>query len=130
MAFRGGAFAPGVPVQAVCVRYPHKHFDLSWTSEIDMPFHCWRMLSQLVAHMEVEWLPVHYPSKAEQADPLLFAKNVRASMAKCLNVPVTEHSYDDTYFGMHLLRSQGRCLCLIPSSYAVWRRSMHTAPTC
>jgi lysophosphatidylcholine acyltransferase/lyso-PAF acetyltransferase len=98
LAFRGGAFAPGVPVQPVCVRYPHQHFDVCWSSEVDMPFHCWRLLSQVVAHMEVEYLPVHFPTKAEQADPILFANNVRQSMANALRVPVTEHSYDDVYF--------------------------------
>ena len=41
-------------------------------------------------------------SAAEKADAILFAGNVRSEMAKEMHVPVTEHSYEDVFFAMHM----------------------------
>lgn len=38
---------------------------------------------------------MYYPNEAEKADPKLFAENVRAIMADYLNVPITNHTYED-----------------------------------
>jgi lysophosphatidylcholine acyltransferase/lyso-PAF acetyltransferase len=49
--------------------------------------------------MEIEYLPVYKPSKEEAggdwASSKLFAKNVRAKVAEAMDVPCTEHSYED-----------------------------------
>jgi lysophosphatidylcholine acyltransferase/lyso-PAF acetyltransferase len=45
--------------------------------------------------MEVQYLPVYYPSDEEKSDPKLFANNVRQVMARALGVPTTEHAYED-----------------------------------
>ena len=42
--------------------------------------------------MEVEYLPVYYPSEEEKKNPALYSRNVRAKMATALNIPVTEHT--------------------------------------
>ncbi|KAH7433311.1 hypothetical protein KP509_07G063300 [Ceratopteris richardii] len=92
--FQLGAFMPGLPVQPVVLRYPYVHFDNSWgrTSILKL---VWRMLSQLHNFMEVEYLPVIYPTSREKDHPALFAKKVKRVMAKALNVPSTSHSYSD-----------------------------------
>ena len=45
--------------------------------------------------MEVEYLPVYYPSDAEKADPALYANNVRARIGKALNVPLSDIGLED-----------------------------------
>lgn len=37
----------------------------------------------------------YVPTQQERDNPLLFARNVRAVMAKVMKVPVTDHSYHD-----------------------------------
>ena len=46
-------------------------------------------------YMEVEYLPVYYPSDAEKADPALYANNVRARIGKALNVPLSDIGLED-----------------------------------
>lgn len=92
--FQLGAFMPGLPVQPVVLRYPYAHFDNSW-GRISILKLVWRMLSQVQNFMEVEYLPVIYPSSREKDHPTLFAKKVKRVMAKALNVASTNHSYGD-----------------------------------
>ncbi|KAM6117831.1 lysophosphatidylcholine acyltransferase 2 isoform 1-T1 [Pterocles gutturalis] len=66
ITFKQGAFVPGVPVQPVLLRYPNKLF-----------------------------LPVHVPTEEEKNDPIIFANRVRQTMATALNVPVTDHTFED-----------------------------------
>lgn len=96
MQFRGGgAFAPGRAVQPVVISYPHVFCDPSFGPGVPGLALLFRVLAQPVVLMRVQWLPVHEPTAAERQNPLLFATNVRAEMAAALNVPTTEHSYDD-----------------------------------
>jgi len=94
--FRTGAFTPGKPVLPVCLRYPHRYFDPTGQSRANKSF-MWpfRILSQLCNFSKVEILPPYVPSAAEQEDPVLYANNVRAEMAKAMGVECTNHSYDD-----------------------------------
>ncbi|KAI5073499.1 hypothetical protein GOP47_0011512 [Adiantum capillus-veneris] len=92
--FQLGAFMPGLPVQPVILRYPYAHFDNSW-GRISILKLVWRMLSQFHNFMEVEYLPVVYPSTREKDHPTLFAKKVKRVMARALNVAATNHSYGD-----------------------------------
>ncbi|XP_061886145.1 lysophosphatidylcholine acyltransferase 1 isoform X3 [Entelurus aequoreus] len=64
--FKAGAFLPGLPVQPVVLRYPNKLY-----------------------------LPVYTPSDQEKENPSLFANNVRKIMAKALEVPLTDLSFED-----------------------------------
>ncbi|VDO11918.1 unnamed protein product [Rodentolepis nana] len=66
--YKQGAFTVGCPVQPVILRWGYGIF-----------------------------LPVYIPSEAEKDDPQLYAKNVRAVMAKAANLPTTELSFDDCH---------------------------------
>ncbi|MGH0125595.1 UNVERIFIED_CONTAM: hypothetical protein FKN15_010361 [Acipenser sinensis] len=55
------------------------------------------------AHSEGKWpqfLPVYTPSDEEKKNPALFANNVRCLMAKALEVPVTDYSFEDCQLAM------------------------------
>ncbi|CAF89448.1 unnamed protein product, partial [Tetraodon nigroviridis] len=55
----------------------------------------WLTLCQLHNAMEIEYLPVYTPSEEEKENPSLFASNVRKLMAKALEVPLTDLSFED-----------------------------------
>lgn len=92
--FKTGAFIGGHPVKPVVIRYPYKNFSPTYESIKGIP-HILRLFAQLRNHCEVEFLPVYYPNEAEKKDPKLFADNVRQVMAKALNVPVSEATFQD-----------------------------------
>jgi lysophosphatidylcholine acyltransferase/lyso-PAF acetyltransferase len=98
ITFKRGAFAAGQPVQPVCLEWPWTGFDLTWTAggpnRLALFLHA---LCQPYLRLKVTFLPVYKPNEEEQKDPILFAKNVRALMAKTLDIPVTGHSYEDMF---------------------------------
>lgn len=49
---------------------------------------------------KVEFLPVYRPNEEERNNPQLYAKNVQQKMADSLNLPITDHSYDDVVLQM------------------------------
>uniref|UniRef100_A0A8C1JP61 EF-hand domain-containing protein n=1 Tax=Cyprinus carpio TaxID=7962 RepID=A0A8C1JP61_CYPCA len=55
----------------------------------------WLTLCQLHNEFEIEYLPIYSPSEEEKKNPALFAHNVRRLMAKALQVPVTDYSFED-----------------------------------
>uniref|UniRef100_A0A3Q3JUN3 EF-hand domain-containing protein n=1 Tax=Monopterus albus TaxID=43700 RepID=A0A3Q3JUN3_MONAL len=101
ITFKQGAFIPGVPVQPVLMRYPNKlvsvcisHTTLIYfTSHLEslINWHC----ALLVYTEDKYFLPPHIPTEEEKKSPALFACRVRATMAKALGVPVTDHTYED-----------------------------------
>eukprot|EP00403_Amphidinium_massartii_P003497 CAMPEP_0178374632 /NCGR_PEP_ID=MMETSP0689_2-20121128/2476_1 /TAXON_ID=160604 /ORGANISM="Amphidinium massartii, Strain CS-259" /LENGTH=495 /DNA_ID=CAMNT_0019994607 /DNA_START=83 /DNA_END=1567 /DNA_ORIENTATION=+ len=95
--FKSGAFNPGEPVQPVLMRYPYTHYNPVGQSGANNGIICGviRLLTQFYNSVEVELLDVYEPSAEEREDPILFARNVREVMARNLDVPVTEHSYED-----------------------------------
>ncbi|RUS90250.1 hypothetical protein EGW08_002031 [Elysia chlorotica] len=96
ISFKQGAFLPGMPVQPVCIRYPNKLDTVTWTWEGPGAFtQLWLTMCQFYTKVDVMYLPPYHPSEEEKKDPKLYAANVRALMAKCLNCPVTDHTYDD-----------------------------------
>lgn len=96
--FKRGAFDPGMPVQPVALHWKYKNFDPSWTTgSRNRMLIVLRSLSQWRQDVTVEFLPVHVPSEEEKADPILFASNVRDSMAKVLKIPTSEYSYPDMF---------------------------------
>ena len=100
--FKSGAFLPQVPVQPVCVRLcGYAHFTLSWVAagpglgELAL-----RVLSEPINVIKVLYLPPVSPPVSPQGSPQTMAHHVyrdsvRRLMARALEVPVTEHSFDD-----------------------------------
>lgn len=94
--YKPGAFIPAVPVQPVVLRYPNKLDTITWTWQGPGAFKIlWLTLCQFHNPIEIEYLPIYTPSEEEKSDPALFANNVRRLMAKALQVPLTELSFDD-----------------------------------
>ena len=95
--FKAGAFIPAAPVQPVAVRFPTgSRLHPAWVSCGPSPGQLLiRLLCEPFSRVQVEYLPVHEPTAAEKADAALYANNVRASIAAALQVPVTNHSYED-----------------------------------
>nr|XP_009676700.1 PREDICTED: lysophosphatidylcholine acyltransferase 2 [Struthio camelus australis] len=96
ITFKQGAFVPRVPVQPVLLRYPNKLDTVTWTWQgYSFKELCIMTLCQPFTRVEVEFLPVHVPTEEEKNDPILFANRVRQTMATALNVPVTDHTFED-----------------------------------
>lgn len=96
ITFKQGAFVPRVPVQPVLLRYPNKLDTVTWTWQgYSFKELCIMTLCQIFTRLEVEFLPVHVPTEEEKNDPILFANRVRQTMANALNVPVTDHTFED-----------------------------------
>ncbi|XP_047461985.1 lysophosphatidylcholine acyltransferase 1 [Mugil cephalus] len=94
--FKAGAFIPGLPVQPVVLRYPNELDTVTWTWQGPGAFKIlWLTLCQLHNSMEIEYLPVYTPSDEEKENPALFANNVRKLMAKALDLPLKDLSFDD-----------------------------------
>lgn len=96
ITFKPGAFYPGVPVQPVCVRYPNEIDSYTWTWDgPGVARLLWLTLTKWHSFLEIEYLPVYTPNEEEKKNPKLFAQNVRDVMAKNLNIPISDYSYDD-----------------------------------
>ncbi|BHF74849.1 Lysophosphatidylcholine acyltransferase 2 [Sparganum proliferum] len=94
--YKQGAFSSGCPVQPAVIRWGNSVDTITWTWE--GPGVCKIFLATLLQPhnpLEIEFLPVYVPSEEEQADPQLYAQNVRAIMAKALGLPTTDLSFDD-----------------------------------
>uniref|UniRef100_A0A8C1KE10 EF-hand domain-containing protein n=1 Tax=Cyprinus carpio TaxID=7962 RepID=A0A8C1KE10_CYPCA len=94
ITFKPGAFIPAVPVQPVVIRYPNKLDTITWTWQGPGA----RVFSVLFSFSQ--YLPIYSPSEEEKKNPALFAHNVRRLMAKALQVPVTDYSYEDCQLAM------------------------------
>jgi len=97
--FKNGAFAAGVPVQPIAFRVPYQHFNPCWTGEatggLNLIDVLWRSLCQFVNRLEVKVLPVYTPSEKEQKDAELYASNVRDQIARALDIPTCDATYQD-----------------------------------
>uniref|UniRef100_A0A8C6HUH8 Lysophosphatidylcholine acyltransferase 2 n=1 Tax=Mus spicilegus TaxID=10103 RepID=A0A8C6HUH8_MUSSI len=56
---------------------------------------CVLTFCQLFTKVEIEFMPVQAPSEEEKNDPVLFASRIRNLMAEALEIPVTDHTYED-----------------------------------
>lgn len=103
--FKVGAFAPGLPVQPIAVRYRWRFFDPCWSVDgPGMVGSMLRMFAQFNNTMEVTFLPVYNPSEAEIADPKLYARNVRDTIARELGLPGSSHSVEDALLLVQALK--------------------------
>jgi hypothetical protein len=50
-----------------------------------------RVLAEPINTMQIWYMPVYTPTKQEQEDTRLYARNARIAMCKALGVPSTEH---------------------------------------
>ncbi|VUZ43024.1 unnamed protein product [Hymenolepis diminuta] len=96
--YKQGAFTVGCPVQPVILRWGYGIDSITWTWDgpgvLELLF---LTALQPYTTLEIEFLPVYTPNEAEKDDPQLYAKNVRAVMAKAANLPTTELSFDDCH---------------------------------
>ncbi len=104
LAFKTGAFAPRVPVQAVAITYPsRKVLDVSWVSVgPGLGGIVLRLLSSFSAQMSVRWLSPMVPKEEEcGADGgLAFMRRVRGALSSALGVPPVGLGLDDVQMGM------------------------------
>lgn len=94
--FKVGAFAPGVPVQPVLIRYPgtERVDPITWTynQSHSYKFSVWYLLANPINRVEVEFLPVYTPNVEEVSKAEVYAKNVQKLMAEALEIQATEIS--------------------------------------
>lgn len=101
ITFKPGAFIPAVPVQPVVIKYPNKLDSITWTWQGPGAFKIlWLTLCQLHNEFIIEYLPIYTPSEEEKKNPALFAQNVRRIMAKALDVPITDYTFEDCQLAM------------------------------
>ncbi|CUT99017.1 acetyltransferase [Echinococcus multilocularis] len=96
--YKQGAFTVGCPVQPAILRWGYAVDSITWTWDgpgiLEL---LWLTALQPYITLEIEFLPVYIPNEVEKEDPQLYAKNVRAVMAKAANLPTTELSFDDCH---------------------------------
>merc|ERR1711860_11032 len=99
--FKVGAFAPGVPVQPVLIRYPgtERVDPITWTfnQSHSYIFSVWYLLANPINRVEVEFLPVYTPNAEEVSKPEVYAQNVQKLMADALGVPALDMTYTAAY---------------------------------
>jgi lysophosphatidylcholine acyltransferase/lyso-PAF acetyltransferase len=95
ISFKTGAFSPGLPVQPMVIKYPHKYVNPCWCDQGGPLVVLFQLMTQFVNYMEVEYLPVMTPNVHEIKNPHEFANRVRTEMARALGVVCTEHNFLD-----------------------------------
>ena len=95
LKFRTGAFAAMAPVLPVVLRYPFRHHNPAWTLDVTPFVKVFRILTQFVTPVELQFLPLVRPADVGATTPAEFARGVREVMAAALGVPTVEQSKDD-----------------------------------
>lgn len=132
--FKKGAFLPGQPVQPIVLELPEwidvlrgnltkgrrRRRGAGWAGWCyDTP-----MWLVILYQITVFWqpatlyiLPVYEPSEEEKSDAVLFAKNVRASMAKATGFEIQEMNQHDGWLVAHISSKYPK---LNPQKYALY----------
>jgi len=96
ISFKRGAFAVGVPVQPIAVRWEVPFDYVTWTEISSGAIKLiWITLCQFRTTLKVDYLPVYKPNEDEVNDASLYAENVRKTLASHFGVPTSEYSYED-----------------------------------
>jgi len=120
--FKDGAFAPGVPVQPMLLKYQWTNCDPCWAVSGPRTLMLLaRMLLRFHSRIELEFLPVVTPTEEEKQDPRLFAETVRTKMAKGLGAITSELGVEDT-----LLTIQAAKAHLMPEVGVVGYRDLRS----
>ncbi|KAL3162290.1 hypothetical protein ABBQ32_009979 [Trebouxia sp. C0010 RCD-2024] len=90
LTFAKGAFAPGLPVMPVLLKYSSLRFNPGW-GIVYTAWHFFRVFNQFKNNLEVEVLPIYYPSAEERQSPELYASNVRKVMGDALGAELSNH---------------------------------------
>ncbi|KAG5473892.1 hypothetical protein LSCM1_04527 [Leishmania martiniquensis] len=97
--FKKGVFETALPVQMVCVTFPYKHFNPSWTGRGVGGNNLWdillRLSCQFVNYAEARLLPVYHPTEEEKKDPKLYASHCQKMMANVLREKISDASFHD-----------------------------------
>ena len=67
----------------------------TWNQQHGAKSIMWLTLAQPFSRASVEFLPVYNPSSEEIENPKLYAANVREVMAKALQVPTCDLSFEE-----------------------------------
>ena len=78
-------------------RYPNEVDTVTWTwnQQHGAKSVLWLTLTQPFSRASLEFLPVYQPSTEEIADPKLFGSNVQQVMAKALQVPTSDLTFEE-----------------------------------
>ena len=99
LKFKTGAFVAMVPVQPIVLRYPFRHLNPAWTLDTHVALKVFRILTQFVTPVHVQFLPVVHPRVDAHGrtmeTPDQFAQRVRRIMADALAVPMVEQDVRD-----------------------------------
>lgn len=101
LRFKSGAFAPGLPVQPMVLKYTNSSAmdTTSWTYDgLSFFTIAWLTLCNLWTRIEVSRLPAYIPNDEEKSDARLFADNVRKYVSQKTGIPTTPFIFDDVYF--------------------------------
>lgn len=90
LTFAKGAFAAGLPVMPVLLKYRSVRFNPGW-GIVYTAWHFFRVCNQYVNHLEVDVLPIYRPSAEERQSPELYASNVRKLMGEALGAELSTH---------------------------------------
>ena len=99
MTFKPGAFIPGAPIQPIVLRF-NGWDTYTWTfgqKPTNLALLLFLSLSQPVIRFTMEYLPVYNPNATERQDPMLYARNVRSLMAKHLQIPVSDWTFENGF---------------------------------
>ena len=95
--FRTGAFIGKTAVQPIVFQYQNPKFNNCWIKTTSpMWKHLIMTISQTRNPVRVCILPAYVPSEEEQADPKLFAENVRRTIAEASGLPLIDATYKDS----------------------------------
>ena len=96
ITFKAGAFIPGCPIQPVLLEFLNKWDTYTWTMTGPSTLQTlWWTLCQWSSEVRITYLPVYNPSHDEKNNAKLYANNVRIMMADALNLPITDHTFED-----------------------------------
>eukprot|EP00741_Cyanophora_paradoxa_P016826 tig00020943_g16250.t1 len=114
--FNRGAFAPGVPVLPVVIRYPHRNLNAAWWG-VAAHWHLLRLLLSWWTRIEILELTPYTPTEGEKANVDQFAANVRQAMAAAGGLGVVDATYKECIDReIEFVRAHGACggLCRPP----------------